>query len=96
MEPYVRIEHVRKDFGGFAAVNDVSLDIFRGEVFCLLGGSGSGKTTLLRMLAGLETPSSGKVYIDGQDMTTIPAYRRPVNMMSVSYTHLTLPTTPYV
>jgi putrescine transport system ATP-binding protein len=85
MEPYVRIERVRKDFSGFAAVNDVSLDIYRGEVFCLLGGSGSGKTTLLRMLAGLETPSSGKVYIDGQDMTTIPAYRRPVNMMFQSY-----------
>jgi putrescine transport system ATP-binding protein len=85
VEPYVRIERVRKNFSGFAAVNDVSLDIYRGEVFCLLGGSGSGKTTLLRMLAGLETPSSGKVYIDGQDMTTIPAYRRPVNMMFQSY-----------
>ncbi len=84
-EPYVRVERVRKDFGEFIAVNDVSLEIYRGEVFCLLGGSGSGKTTLLRMLAGLETPSSGKVYIDGQDMTAIPPYRRPVNMMFQSY-----------
>jgi putrescine transport system ATP-binding protein len=84
-EPYVRIEHVRKDFGGFVAVDSVSLEIQRGEVFCLLGGSGSGKTTLLRMLAGLETPTSGKIYIDGQDMTPIPAYRRPVNMMFQSY-----------
>ncbi|HTW39055.1 MAG TPA: ABC transporter ATP-binding protein [Steroidobacteraceae bacterium] len=83
--PYVRIERVRKDFGSFVAVNEVSLEIYRGEVFCLLGGSGSGKTTLLRMLAGLETPTSGRVYIDDQDMTTIPPYRRPVNMMFQSY-----------
>ena len=85
LEPYVRIERVRKDFGGFIAVNEVSLDIHRGEVFCLLGGSGSGKTTLLRILAGLEIPSSGKVYIDGQDMTAVAPYRRPVNMMFQSY-----------
>ncbi len=84
-DPYVRIERVSKNFGDFAAVNDVSLEIHRGEIFCLLGGSGSGKTTLLRVLAGLETPSSGKVYIDGQDMTAIPPYRRPVNMMFQSY-----------
>jgi putrescine transport system ATP-binding protein len=84
-DPYVRIEHVTKNFGEFVAVNGVSLEIHRGEVFCLLGGSGSGKTTLLRMLAGLETPTSGKVYIDGQDMTAIPPYRRPVNMMFQSY-----------
>ena len=84
-DPYVRIEQVRKTFGGFVAVNEVSLDIHRGEVFCLLGGSGSGKTTLLRMLAGLETPTSGKIYIDGQDMTAVPPYRRPVNMMFQSY-----------
>ncbi len=84
-DPYVRIERVRKDFGGFLAVNEVSLEIERGEVFCLLGGSGSGKTTLLRMLAGLETPTAGKIYIDDQDMTAIPPYRRPVNMMFQSY-----------
>jgi putrescine transport system ATP-binding protein len=83
--PYVRLERVRKDFGGFVAVDQVSLEIYRGEVFCLLGGSGSGKTTLLRMLAGLETPTSGSIYIDGQDMTAIPPYRRPVNMMFQSY-----------
>jgi putrescine transport system ATP-binding protein len=57
----------------------------RGEIFCLLGGSGSGKTTLLRMLAGFETPTSGKIYIDGQDMSEIPPYDRPVNMMFQSY-----------
>ncbi len=83
--PYVRIENVTKRFGDFVAVNDVSLDVRRGEIFCLLGGSGSGKTTLLRMLAGFETPTSGKIFIDGQDMSEIPPYDRPVNMMFQSY-----------
>lgn len=83
--PYVHVEHVTKRFGDFVAVNDVSLDVRRGEIFCLLGGSGSGKTTLLRMLAGFETPTSGKIYIDGQDMSECPPYDRPVNMMFQSY-----------
>ena len=78
---FVRIEHVTKKFGDFAAVDDVSLDIRQGEIFCLLGGSGSGKTTLLRMLAGFETPTSGRIFIDGQDMSTIPPYERRINMM---------------
>ena len=82
---FVRIEHVTKKFGDFAAVDDVSLDIQQGEIFCLLGGSGSGKTTLLRMLAGFETPTAGKIYIDGQDMSTIPPYERRINMMFQSY-----------
>jgi len=63
----------------------VSLDIYRGELFSLLGPSGCGKSTLLRMLAGLEIPSSGKIMIDGQDMTNVPPYERPVNMMFQSY-----------
>ena len=83
--PYLRIENVTRKFGDFVAVNDVSLDVRRGEIFCLLGGSGSGKTTLLRMLAGFETPTSGKIYIDGQDMGGIAPYDRPVNMMFQSY-----------
>jgi len=82
---YVRISHVTKKFGDFVAVDDVSLDIRRGEIFCLLGGSGSGKTTLLRMLAGFERPTSGTLCIDGVDMSTIPPYERPVNMMFQSY-----------
>ena len=82
---FVRIENVSKKFGDFAAVDDVSLDIRQGEIFCLLGGSGSGKTTLLRMLAGFETPSAGRIYIDGLDMSTIPPYERRVNMMFQSY-----------
>ncbi len=83
--PYVRIENVTRKFGDFIAVNDVSLDIHRGEIFCLLGGSGSGKTTLLRMLAGFEIPTSGRIFIDGQDMSGIAPYERPVNMMFQSY-----------
>jgi putrescine transport system ATP-binding protein len=83
--PYIRIEHVTKKFGEFVAVNDVSLNIYRGELFSLLGGSGCGKTTLLRMLAGFEAPTSGKIYIDGVDMADIPPYERPTNMMFQSY-----------
>jgi putrescine transport system ATP-binding protein len=82
---YVRIANLTKRFGDFAAVDDVSLDIRRGEIFCLLGGSGSGKTTLLRMLAGFESPSAGTIRIDGADMSAIPPYERPVNMMFQSY-----------
>jgi len=84
-KPYVRIEKVTKKFGDFVAVDDVSLDIFKKEIFCLLGASGCGKTTLLRMLAGFERPTSGKIFIDGIDMTLIPPYERPVNMMFQSY-----------
>jgi putrescine transport system ATP-binding protein len=84
-EPYVRIEKVTKKFGDFVAVNDVSLKIYRGEIFCLLGGSGCGKTTLLRMLAGFEEPTAGRIWIDGVDMAGRPPYERPVNMMFQSY-----------
>src|SRR5450432_455448 len=84
-QPYVRIEKVTKSFGDFKAVNDVSLKIYKGEIFCLLGASGCGKTTLLRMLGGFEAPSAGKILIDGEDMTNVPPYERPVNMMFQSY-----------
>ena len=82
---YVEIERVSKSFGDFKAVNDVSLKIYKGEIFCLLGASGCGKTTLLRMLGGFETPTSGRILIDGEDMTDVPPYERPVNMMFQSY-----------
>jgi putrescine transport system ATP-binding protein len=82
---YVRIANVTKKFGDFTAVDDVSLEIRRGEIFCLLGGSGSGKTTLLRMLAGFERPTAGSILIDGVDMSAIAPYDRPVNMMFQSY-----------
>src|SRR6202140_5658780 len=77
---YVRSANLSKRFGDFVAVDDVSLDIRRGEIFCLLGGSGSGKTTLLRMLAAFELPSAGTIRIDGADMSAIPPYERPVTM----------------
>ena len=83
--PYVQVERVSKAFGSFKAVDDVSLKIYQGEIFCLLGASGCGKTTLLRMLGGFETPTSGRIFIDGEDMTGVPPYERPVNMMFQSY-----------
>lgn len=83
--PFLRIEGVVKRFGDFVAVDGVSLDIYRKELFCLLGGSGCGKTTLLRMLAGFEQPSEGRIYLDGSDVTDAPPYERPVNMMFQSY-----------
>src|SRR6201995_339512 len=83
--PYVQVERISKYFGEFKAVDDVTLSIYKGEIFCLLGASGCGKTTLLRMWGGFETPSSGKIFIDGEDMTGVPPYERPVNMMFQSY-----------
>jgi putrescine transport system ATP-binding protein len=83
--PYIRIDDVSKKFGDFVAVDDVSLSVYKGEIFCLLGGSGSGKTTLLRMLAGFETPTEGRIFIDGVDMAGVPPYERPCNMMFQSY-----------
>jgi putrescine transport system ATP-binding protein len=82
---YVQLDRVSKSFGNFKAVDDISLKIYKGEIFCLLGASGCGKTTLLRMLGGFETPSSGRILIDGEDMTGVPPYERPVNMMFQSY-----------
>ncbi len=84
-EPFIKVQSVSKHFGDFTAVDSVDLEIFKGELFCLLGGSGCGKSTLLRMLAGFETPSSGTIQIDGQNMTNVPPYQRPVNMMFQSY-----------
>jgi len=84
-KPMIQIQEVRKTFGDFVAVDGVSVDIYPGELFALLGGSGCGKTTLLRMLAGFETPTEGRILIDGQDMSKVPPYARPVNMMFQSY-----------
>lgn len=85
MKDFIRIRGVSKHFGDFVAVDNVDLDIAKGELFSILGGSGCGKTTLLRMLAGFEVPTSGKIEIDGVDVTHQPPYDRPVNMMFQSY-----------
>jgi putrescine transport system ATP-binding protein len=83
--PLIQIKGVTKKFGEVVAVNNVDLDIYQGELFCLLGGSGCGKSTLLRMLAGFEIPNSGTISIDGADMSEVPAYERPTNMMFQNY-----------
>jgi len=82
---FISIKNVSKHFGDFVAVDDVSLDIGKGELFSILGGSGCGKTTLLRMLAGFEIPTAGSILIDGVDVTNQAPYERPVNMMFQSY-----------
>ena len=84
-EPSLRLVEVGKRFGDVVAVDGVSLEIDRGEFFALLGPSGCGKSTLLRLLAGFETPDTGRIEIDGRDMSAVPPYRRPVNMMFQSY-----------
>ncbi len=83
--PLVQIREVTKHFDAVTAVDRVSLDIHRGELFAILGSSGCGKTTLLRILAGFEQPTSGSIFIDGVDMTDVPPYERPVNLMFQSY-----------
>jgi putrescine transport system ATP-binding protein len=81
----MRFDAVTKRFGALTAVDALSLDIFQNEFLALLGPSGCGKTTLLRMLAGFETPSEGRILLDGEDICAVPPHRRPVNMMFQSY-----------
>jgi spermidine/putrescine ABC transporter ATP-binding subunit len=82
---YLAIEGVSKSFGAVAAVNDVGLEIRKGEFFSLLGPSGCGKTTLLRMIAGFEQPDRGTILIEGADVTSLPPEKRPTNMVFQSY-----------
>jgi len=84
-EVLLQIQGISKYFDDVLAVDNVSIDIKKGEIFALLGGSGSGKSTLLRMLAGFEKPSDGKLILDGRDITHLPPYERPINMMFQSY-----------
>ena len=84
-EVLVKIDRVSKQFDETLAVDNVSLNIHKGEIFALLGGSGSGKSTLLRMLAGFERPTEGRLFLDGVDITDMPPYERPINMMFQSY-----------
>lgn len=85
--PIIKIENVSKQFkaNDYKTVDNINLDILRGESFSLLGPSGCGKTTLMRMIAGFESPDTGKIFIDGVDMSNVPPYKRPVNMMFQSY-----------
>jgi putrescine transport system ATP-binding protein len=83
--PFIQVQGVSKAFGGEPAVLGANLDIYKGELFSLLGGSGCGKTTLLRLIAGFEVPDDGRILIDGIDMTGVPPYERPVNMVFQSY-----------
>jgi spermidine/putrescine transport system ATP-binding protein len=81
----LRLEHVTKRFGTFAAVDDLSLTIPSGSFFALLGPSGCGKTTTLRMVAGLEEPTAGTIHIGTDDVTYAKPYKRPVNTVFQSY-----------
>lgn len=83
--PIISVQAVGKSYGTFRAIEEISLDIEHGEFFSLLGASGCGKTTLLRMLAGFEDVTNGKVIIDGEDMTGVPPFQRPVNMVFQNY-----------
>jgi putrescine transport system ATP-binding protein len=82
---FLQIKHLSKRFDSVLAVDDVSLDIGKGEIFALLGSSGCGKSTLLRMLAGFEKPTEGQIFLGGQDISQMAPYERPINMMFQSY-----------
>ena len=93
MSGYLQTDALVKRFDGVAAVDNISLTINKGEIFALLGSSGCGKSTLLRMLAGFETPTSGRIMLAGNDIAAMPPYERPINMMFQSYAlfpHLTV------
>jgi putrescine transport system ATP-binding protein len=83
--PFIRFENVTKRFGDFVAVDNLTLDIYEREFFSLLGPSGCGKTTLMRMLAGFEEPTNGRILLQGKDISGVPPYKRPTNMMFQSY-----------
>src|SRR5690606_13489496 len=84
-DEFVRVSDLVKIYVDVVAVQSVNLAVRRNEIFALLGSSGCGKSTLLRMLAGFEDVTSGQILLDGEDITTVPPYRRPVNMMFQSY-----------
>jgi spermidine/putrescine transport system ATP-binding protein len=85
MSSYLRFEHITRRFGSFTAVDDVTINIEKGESFSLLGPSGCGKTTLLRIAAGFDRPDLGKVWLDGKDITALPPDQRPVNTVFQNY-----------
>ncbi|MCX8996156.1 ABC transporter ATP-binding protein [Rhizobiaceae bacterium BDR2-2] len=84
-KPFIRFENITKTFGDYTAIDNLTLDIYEREFFSLLGPSGCGKTTLMRMLAGFDEPTSGRILLQGRDISGVPPYRRPTNMMFQSY-----------
>lgn len=85
MKDYLKIDHVRKKFGDVTTLNNLSFSVSQGEFLCLLGPSGCGKTTLLRIIAGLEEPSSGRIFINGKDVTAVPPAKRNIGIVFQSY-----------
>ncbi|MBG6219583.1 MULTISPECIES: polyamine ABC transporter ATP-binding protein [unclassified Janthinobacterium] len=83
--PFLLIDQLVKEFDGVRAVDAISVTINKGEIFALLGSSGCGKSTLLRMLAGFETPTSGRIALAGNSIVDVPPHQRPINMMFQSY-----------
>jgi len=84
-DPIIRLVHLRKEFNGLVAVEDLNLEIQEGEFLCFLGPSGCGKTTTLRMIAGLETPTRGEVHLRGERITHLPPQKRNVGFMFQNY-----------
>ena len=85
MDPVITVDHVVKRFGDYIAVHDANFEIARGEFFSMLGPSGCGKTTTLRMIAGFEQPTSGRILLEGKDVSRVPPYRRNVNTVFQHY-----------
>lgn len=85
MQSVIQLRNIVLKYGSFLALDDVSVDLMEGEFFALLGPSGCGKTSLLRIVAGFNTPTSGRMLMGGQDLIRVPARKRPINMMFQSY-----------
>ncbi len=83
--PFLTISHISKTFDATPVLHDISLDVVRGEIVCLLGPSGCGKTTLLRIIAGLERPDRGKILLAGEDITPVPSHKRDFGLMFQDY-----------
>ncbi len=81
----VQVKNINKNFGNFKASDNVSFDVEKGKLIGLLGPSGSGKTTILRMIAGLEQPDSGEIFIGGKKVNDLPPGKRGIGFLFQSY-----------